>query len=308
MASGVSPYLSVIVVVAVIYVYLIASNWPGVGLLIYSLLFGFLPPGSRPEGDFTLETTLPDCSGVSSNWHYFATASEELEELFVSCVTTGGNFVVKRVDVTDFSVTEVVLSSGVPTSSTIFAYLQTAACPTDAGYIVANIIPRADMGSTPFFAIILDSSGAVRGTVTTTLPGARPDRQAFFCRSAGGLAQFVYHGAGEVIGETDTFSILVSDAAIMSAPLGGDEVVTRRITEARETDLADAVPNRIIDPATGATIKVVYDGLQPVSEIDLDLDGDGSESEVRYGGIVVPIMFDTLETGDFRNWGTVVAN
>jgi hypothetical protein len=270
-----------------------ASRFPENGLRILSITG---PPG----GAFTEETELTDCRSVASNWHFGRSGSDSLDETYVACVKTNGSFAIKRVSLVNFAVQEIVLAAGVPTTSAIFAYLHAAACPAASGTVVGAVLPRSDLGTTTFFATFLDVGGSVVGTAQTTLAGARANHQAFYCLSRDEVTTFVYHGSGQSVGQTDTFVIETSAAALTEVPDGGTPMPIRQLTENRRTDWADDFTRRIRE-STGAKIEVVYAGLDPVAEVEF-----GAGSQVRYGGIEVPLFFDGFESGDTRYWSQVV--
>jgi hypothetical protein len=272
----------------------VGSLFPGAGLPIYSI-------DGAPGTPEDLETTLTDCQGVSSNWHFTMDRSDDLDESYVACVKTNGNFVVKRVALDPVAVSEIPLASGVGTTSSIFAYLHVAACPIATGTVVGTLIPRQSLGTTTFFATYLDGAGAVVGTSQVTLPGARANHQAYYCRSDGALATFVYHGTGESpTTTTDTFVVETGEASLDPPAPGGTSLLVHRVTENRRTDWADRFVRRLATPA-GATIELDYRGPDPVAEMQ-----SGVGSQVRYGGIAVPIFFHDFESGDLRYFAAVV--
>lgn len=77
------------------------------------------------------------------------------------------------------------------------------------------------------------------------------------------------------------------------------------MTANRETDWADAFP-RHIESTTGDAIDFVYDGYQPVAEVDYDLTAAEGAAGLRYGGIGVPIFFADFEVGNLSFWSTSV--
>ncbi len=250
------------------------------------------------------QLTLSDCRSVASNWHFSMDRSDALDENFVACVKTNGNLVLKRVKIDPDAVTEIPLASGVGTSSSIFAYLHTAVCPISTGSVVGTVIPRQSLGSTTFFATYLSPTGVVAGTSQVTLPGARANHQAFFCRSHGDYASFVYHGTGQApTTTTDTFVIEAGQASLVPPAGGGKPLLVRRVTESRRTDWADAFANDLFTPA-GGKIQLYYRGPQPVAEVRNET--GTSNDNVRYGGIQVPLFFHNFESGDFRFFSAVV--
>lgn len=294
-------------------------------LALYEGFFGTVPktfsatdneeePGPPPPM-FPVRATLPGCLTPSNNWHFEAADSSELSEVLTTCVTNTGLFTIKRIDVENsFAVSEIQLASNVPTFSPIFTYLHIDACPTPNGVVIGTVLPRGDLGTTTFYSTFLNDVGVVQGTLTRTLPGARANKQAFFCRDRGNLTQFIYHGSGENPAQTDTFVIEVSETGLPRVDEGlGDSMIVWTMTEDRETLWADNYPTQIGLPSGQNLIEVVYDGLEPVAEADGDMAGGdmaggGANSKIRYGGIEVPIMFDTFETNDFRYWSSVQGN
>lgn len=253
-----------------------------------------------PDSAETAQPTLTDCQGVATNWHFSMDYSPELDETFVSCVKTNGNFVLKRVEVDPDAVTEIPLVSGVGTTSSIFTYLDTAVCPISTGSVVGTVIARQTLGTTTFFATYLSPTGTVTGTSQVTLPGARANHQAFFCRSRGDLASFVYHGSGQTpTTTTDTFVVEVGETSLAPPPAGGTPLLVRRVTENRRTDAADAFADELFTPA-GGRITLDYRGPQPVAEIQA-----GTSNNVRYGAIQVPLFFHNFESGDLRFFSSV---
>ena len=272
----------------------VGSHYPAAGLPIHSIDGAV---GTAPAPQFTLS----DCQGVSSNWHFTMDRSDPLDENFVACVKTDGNLVLKRFEIDPDLVSEIPLATGVGTTSTIFAYLHTATCPLSTGSVVGTVIPRQTLGSTTFFATYLSAAGAVVGTSQATLPGARANHQAFYCRSHGDIATFVYHGTGQTpTTTTDTFIIEAGEASLVPPVGGGTPLLVRRVTESRRTDWADAFADTIYEP-DGAKVELDYRGPEPVAEIQV-----GTSSNVRYGGIRVPLFFHNFESGDLRFFSAVV--
>lgn len=272
----------------------VGSDYPAAGLPVQTF--------DGPVGTAAVpQLTLSDCLGVSSNWHFTMDTSDALGESYVACVKTNGNLVLKRVELDPDQVTEIPLASGVGTTSPIFAYLHTAACPVSNGTVVGTMIPRQSLGSTTFFATYLSVAGAVVGTSQVTLPGARANHQAFSCRSRGPVATFVYHGTGQTPTTTsDTFVVEAAQGSLAPPPGGGTPLLVRRVTESRRTDWADAFPDALYTP-DGQKVELDYRGLQPVAEIRA-----GTSANVRYGGIRVPFFFHNFESGDFRFFSGVV--
>jgi hypothetical protein len=198
-------------------------------------------------------------------------------------------------------VTEIPLATSVGTSSSIFTYLHTAICPVSTGFVLGTVIPRASLGTTTFFATYLSPTGTFVGTSQATFPGARANHQAFFCRSRGELATFVYHGTGQAATtNTDTFVVEVGEESLVPTPGGGTPLLVRSVTETRRTDSADAFADGILTPA-GGRIQIDYRGPQPVAEIQ-----NGTSNNVRYGAIEVPIFFHDFESGDLRFFASSV--
>jgi len=271
------------------------SAFPGSGINILS---------KAGAGDFVLETTIPDCRGVNSNWHFAKSASSALQESYIACATTANNFVIKRVSHLDFSVQQIVLNSGLPPSSSLFTYLHTGTCELDTGVVVGVMEPRADLGITNFHAVFLNPAGNLMGTASIQLPGARANRQAFTCVD-GRLpnpqnALFLYHGSGATAGTTDTFLIQTNVASTNLVGVG-EPMLVKSTTENRRTDWAAVFP-RVVRLTDGRKIGHTFAGLRPVAELDF-----GSPSEVRYGGVEMPLFLDNFESGDLRYWGAVVA-
>ena len=275
---------------------------------------GSMSSPAGPGTTYTLRASIGDCRNLDESqfgYHHWLTRLDDLREFYTSCVTEGGEFAIKRIAASDWSVSEVVLDTNIPlTSPGFFTYLHTEACAVGNGYVIGSVLPLVGAGTTTFYATLLDSSGVVQGTSSVVLPGARQNKQVFFCRENENIATFVYHGSGEVQNETDTFIIEVTQAATTSSFEGNDSMLVKRVTEERETSWADSFPTRIVDQS-GPGVQFIglrFEGLEPIAEVDMDFDGTGSASEVRYGGIVVPIMFDTMESADFRHWTSVVEN
>lgn len=270
----------------------VGSDFPAPGLPIHTIDG---PVGTAPA--FQLD--LSDCLGVSSSWHFTMDRSDPLDESYVACVKTNGSLVVKRVELDPDQVTEIPLAAGVGTTSAIFAYLHVAACPIATGTVVGTVIPRQSLGTTTFFATYLSAAGAVVGTSQVTLPGARANHQAFFCRPRGDIATFVYHGTGQnATTTTDTFVVEAGPASLAPPSGGGTPLLVRRVTESRRTDWADAFPDTLYTPS-GQKIELDYRGLEPVAEIHA-----GTSANVRYGGIPIPIFFHNFESGDLRFFST----
>lgn len=266
----------------------VGSDFPAAGLAVHTIDG---PVGTAPA----LQLTVDDCLGVSSSWHFTMDRSDALDESYVACVKTNGNLVVKRIELDPDQVTEIPLVAGVGTTSAIFAYLHVAACPISTGTVVGTVIPRQSLGTTTFFATYLSAAGAVVGTSQVTLPGARANHQAFFCRPRGDIATFVYHGTGQnATTTTDTFVVEAGPASLAPPTGGGTALLVRRVTENRRTDWADAFPDTLYTPS-GQKVELDYRGLEPVAEIR-----NGTSSNVRYGGIPIPIFFHNFESGDLR--------
>ncbi len=269
---------------------MVTSNFPGNGLDVHS--------DAGTEGGHVLETTIPDCRGVSSNWHFSRSGSGSLDESFISCVTTANRFVIKRMSHINFTVSEIVLNNGLPASASQFTYTQSRSCPLDTGYVIGTLEPRPDLGITNFYAVFLGPGGGLQGISSVVLPGARANRQAFDCEANGQFASFLYHGSGETTGTTDTFVIQTTLAS--TSAQGGEPMLVDRVTENRRTDWAGAF-NDLVRTRGGTRIFHAFTRLQPVAELQF-----GTGSEVRYGGVVVPILMDDFESGDLRYWSNVV--